>query len=73
MTCDSNSVMAATLANNGTCPITGVRVLVPDAINHVTALMYSSGMSINSGQFAFNVSWFLSYFEALAEEAFKLF
>ena len=56
MTCDSNSVMAASIANNGTCPITGERVLKPEAINHVTALMYSCGMSINSGHFAFNVS-----------------
>ena len=56
MTCESNSVMAATLANNGTCPITGERVLKADAVSHVTALMYSCGMSINSGQFAFNVS-----------------
>ena len=55
MTCESNAVMAATLANNGTCPITGERVLQVDAVNHVIALMYSCGMSISSGQFAFNV------------------
>ena len=56
MTCESNAVMAATLANNGTCPISGERVLQVDAVNHVIALMYSCGMSISSGQFAFNVS-----------------
>ena len=55
MTCESNAVMAATLANNGTCPISGERVLQVDAVNHVIALMYSCGMSISSGQFAFNV------------------
>ena len=55
MTCESNSVMAATLANHGTCPITGERVLHSDAVSHVVALMYSCGMSISSGQFAFNV------------------
>ena len=58
MTCESNAVMAATLANNGTCPITGERVLQVDAVNHVIALMYSCGMSISSGQFAFNVGNF---------------
>ena len=57
MTCESNAVMAATLANNGTCPITGERVLQVDAVNHVIALMYSCGMSISSGQFAFNVGF----------------
>lgn len=55
MTCESNSVMAATLANNGTCPITGERVMHSTAVNHVVALMYSCGMSISSGQFAFNI------------------
>ena len=55
MTCESNAVMAATLANNGTCPITGERALHTDAVNHVVDLMYSCGMSISSGQFAFNV------------------
>ena len=56
MNCESNAVMAATLANNGTCPITGERVLKSDAVGHVTALMSSCGMSTYSGQFAFNVS-----------------
>ena len=62
MTCESNAVMAATLANNGTCPITGERVLQVDAVNHVIALMYSCGMSISSGQFAFNVGNFWLFF-----------
>jgi len=53
MNCESNSVMAGTLANGGTCPITGERILSSDAVSHVLALMGSCGMSIYSGQFAF--------------------
>ena len=55
MNCQSNSVLAATLANNGTCPITGEKVFDADAVQHVRSLMYSCGMAIYSGQFAFNV------------------
>jgi len=55
MTCESNSVMAATLANGGTCPITGEKVLNSEAVGHVLSLMSSCGMSIYSGQFAFNI------------------
>ena len=56
MNCQSNSVLAATLANNGTCPITGDKILNSEAVQHVRSLMYSCGMAIYSGQFAFNVS-----------------
>jgi len=55
MNCESNSVMAGTLANGGICPITGERVLKSDAVGHVLSLMSSCGMSIYSGQFAFNM------------------
>ena len=48
--------MAATLANNGTCPITGEKIFDADAVQHVRSLMYSCGMAIYSGQFAFNVN-----------------
>jgi glutaminase len=54
-TCESNSVMAATLANGGVCPITGKRVLNRDTVISVEALMYSCGMYNYSGQFAFSV------------------
>jgi len=55
MNCESNSVMAGTLANGGICPMTGERVLNSDAVGHVLSLMSSCGMSIYSGQFAFNM------------------
>ena len=57
-TCESNAVIAGTLANGGTCPITGERILKSDAVAHVLSLMSSCGMSIYSGQFAFNVRLF---------------
>ena len=63
MNCQSNSVLAATLANNGTCPITGEKVFNPDAVQHVRSLMYSCGMAIYSGQFAFNVNMKSCFFE----------
>lgn len=52
-TCESNSVMAATMANGGTCPITGDKILSEEAVTNTLSLMYSCGMSIYSGQFAF--------------------
>ena len=55
MTCESLSVLAATLANGGICPTTGERVLSADVVVSVLALMYSCGMYNYSGQFAFEV------------------
>lgn len=54
-TCDYMSVVAATLANGGICPITEEKVLRPDVIRDVLSLMHSCGMYDYSGQFAFNV------------------
>ncbi|XP_075225864.1 glutaminase isoform X1 [Lycorma delicatula] len=53
--CESMSVMAATLANGGICPITEEKVLKPDSIRDVLSLMHSCGMYDYSGQFAFKV------------------
>jgi len=55
MDCESNSVMAATLANGGICPITEKRILKFDVVENVLNLMSSCGMGIFSGQFAFNI------------------
>ncbi|XP_077368771.1 glutaminase kidney isoform, mitochondrial-like [Festucalex cinctus] len=55
MTCESGSVMAATLANGGICPTTGERVLSTAAVRNTLSLMHSCGMYDFSGQFAFRV------------------
>lgn len=56
VTCNSGSVMAATLANGGICPITGERVLSAEAVRNTLCLMHSCGLNDFSGQFAFHVS-----------------
>ncbi|XP_047529386.1 uncharacterized protein LOC125065661 isoform X2 [Vanessa atalanta] len=53
--CDIVSIMAATLANGGICPITDEKVLRPDSVRNVLSLMHSCGMYDYSGQFAFKV------------------
>lgn len=55
VTCESGSVMAATMANGGICPITGERVLSAEAVRNTLSLMHSCGMYDFSGQFAFHV------------------
>lgn len=53
--CDIMSIMGATLANGGICPITDEKVLRPDSVRNVLSLMHSCGMYDYSGQFAFKV------------------
>lgn len=49
------SVIAATLANGGNCPLTGVQVMRPDHVKNCLSLMSSCGMYDFSGEFAFKV------------------
>uniref|UniRef100_A0A914W3A5 glutaminase n=1 Tax=Plectus sambesii TaxID=2011161 RepID=A0A914W3A5_9BILA len=53
--CESLSVMAATLANGGVCPLTSEKCVANRACRDVLSLMYSCGMYDYSGQFAFHV------------------
>uniref|UniRef100_A0A8C6WHQ6 glutaminase n=1 Tax=Neogobius melanostomus TaxID=47308 RepID=A0A8C6WHQ6_9GOBI len=53
--CESGSIMAATLANGGICPITSERVLSAEAVRNTLSLMYSCGMYDFSGEMAFHV------------------
>jgi glutaminase len=55
MTVETLSVVAATLANGGVCPLTEERVLRPDTVQRVLSLMYSCGMYDFSGEWAFRI------------------
>ena len=55
--CDTNtlSIIAATLANGGICPITKERVLQSETVTSCLSVMNSCGMSDYSGEFAYNI------------------
>jgi glutaminase len=55
VTCDALSVVAATLANGGICPLSGERIFQPDTVKNCLSLMYSCGMYDFSGEFAFTI------------------
>jgi len=52
---ESHAVMAATLANSGTCPLTEKKILTHMAVRKCLSLMLSCGMYDYSGQFAFEI------------------
>jgi len=52
---DMMSIVAATLANGGVCPLTGERVLKAETVKNVLSMMYSCGMYDYSGEFAFKI------------------
>jgi len=49
------SIVAATLANNGICPLTGDRVLSTTTVKETLSVMNCHGMHDYSGEFAFQV------------------
>jgi glutaminase len=55
MTAESMSTVAATLANGGVCPTTGMRVLQSGTVQKCLTMMYSCGMYDFSGEWAFHV------------------
>ena len=55
VTTQALSVVPATLANGGICPITGERIFRPDTVKNCLSLMGSCGMYDFSGEFAFTI------------------
>ena len=55
VTCEIMCVIAATLANNGICPLTNRRVVAPETVRDVLTIMFTCGMYDSSGRFAFEV------------------
>ncbi|KAK7868113.1 hypothetical protein R5R35_005554 [Gryllus longicercus] len=53
--CETLSVIAATLANGGVCPLTNKMVLRQDVVQNMLSLMQSCGMYDYSGHFAFQI------------------
>ena len=53
--CEMGSVIAATLANGGICPLNGERVFKEEITRDCLSLMYMCGMYDYSGQFAFEI------------------
>ncbi len=49
------SIVAATLANGGICPVSGERIFSTETVRHCLSLMSSCGMYDYSGEFAFTV------------------
>uniref|UniRef100_A0A0K2U2A2 glutaminase n=1 Tax=Lepeophtheirus salmonis TaxID=72036 RepID=A0A0K2U2A2_LEPSM len=52
---ESNAVIAATLANGGICPIKSEKILEQTTVNCVLSLMYTCGLHLSAGEFAFNI------------------
>lgn len=52
---DTLSIVAATLAHGGVCPLTGEQVFSTEVVKNCLSLMYSCGMDDYSGEFAFKI------------------
>ena len=57
MTCTMMSVVAATLANGGVCPLNNVSVWSSDSVRNCLSLMASCGMYDFSGEFGFKIGF----------------
>jgi len=55
ISCEMGSIISATLANGGTCPITNEVVFSNDSVKDCLTLMYGCGMYDYSGEFSFEV------------------
>ncbi|XP_063679391.1 glutaminase kidney isoform, mitochondrial-like [Bolinopsis microptera] len=55
MSIDAASVMAATLASGGLCPLTGEKVVYPEAVRNCLSMMNCCGVNDYSGEFMFEV------------------
>ena len=55
LTCQDASVVAATLANGGTCPLTNDKVFDSKNVKNVLSLMSSCGMYDYSGEWAYTI------------------
>ncbi|WP_299619388.1 glutaminase A [Pelagibius sp.] len=55
LNCQMMSLVAATLANGGICPVSGQRVFQPTTVQSCLSLMSSCGMYDFSGEFAFTI------------------
>ena len=55
VTCEDLAMMAATLANQGRQPLSGVQVVSPDHIRDILSVMYTCGMYNFAGEWAYRV------------------
>ncbi|ODA68244.1 Glutaminase 2 [Methyloligella halotolerans] len=55
VTCRDLSIMAATLANDGTNPLTGDQIIAPEYVRDVLTVMNSCGMYNYAGQWSYEV------------------
>jgi len=55
ITSNTLSIIAATLANGGVCPLTGIQVFSTGTVKNCLSMMYSCGMYDYSGEFAFTI------------------
>jgi len=55
LTTEKMSIVAATLANGGICPLTGEKIFSSGTVRNCLSMMYSCGMYDYSGEFAFAI------------------